>query len=64
MLVATEDGHIDLDGIPHHIRRGVTRVRANHPLVKKAPNLWKPIEMTYDVEQTTAAPGEKRGEAA
>lgn len=43
-------------------RKGVTRLRRNHPAVKLWPGLFKPIGVTYPtVEQATASPGEKRG---
>jgi hypothetical protein len=38
---------------------------ADHPLVRAFPHLFKAVEPTRqrpDVEQMTAAPGEKRGE--
>ena len=37
----------------------------DHPLVRKYPHLFEPVEPSRQrpqVEQTTAAPGEKRGE--
>lgn len=42
------------------VRKGTTRVRGNHPLVKGREHLFEPISVDYDVEQATAAPGEKR----
>lgn len=42
------------------IEAGVTRVREGHPLYKQAPDLFSPLEVQYDVEQATRAPGEKR----
>ena len=38
-------------------------VRAGHPLLKGREDLFKPAEnvVRFDVEQATAAPGEKRG---
>jgi hypothetical protein len=39
-------------------------VRAGHPIMKRREELFEPIESfgRFDVEQATAAPGEKRGE--
>ena len=37
-----------------------TRVRAGHPLAKAHPDLFEPAEPRPDIEQATAAPGEKR----
>jgi len=42
--------------------KNVTRVRSTDPAARKWPHLFKPLEVSYpDIEQTTAAPGEKRG---
>src|SRR5688500_3216180 len=61
IMVARDTGSIDVDGVPHFIRRNVTRVRVDHPVYKAAPHLFKKLEAHYDVEQMTRAPGEKRG---
>jgi hypothetical protein len=39
-------------------------VRAGHPILKRREDLFEPVESfgRFDVEQATAAPGEKRGE--
>jgi hypothetical protein len=39
-------------------------VRAGHPLLKRREDHFEPVESfgRFDVEQATAAPGEKRGE--
>lgn len=39
-------------------------VRAGHPLLKRREELFSPVEDfgRFDVEQATAAPGEKRGD--
>lgn len=39
-------------------------VRAGHPLLKRREEHFEPVESfgRFDVEQATAAPGEKRGE--
>lgn len=43
-------------------RRGQTRVRAGHPLLKMVPDYFVPAEQgALEVEQATSAPGEKRG---
>lgn len=61
ILVAIETGEVSAGGETYFIRRNVTRVRAGHPLAKAAPNFFKPIDVHYDVERMTAAPGERRG---
>lgn len=42
------------------VNKGVTRVRAGHPMLAAHPELFEEITVHYDVEQATAAPGEKR----
>jgi hypothetical protein len=45
------------------IHRG-ERVRTGHAVIRQCPDMFEPIDthVHYDVEQTTAAPGELRGE--
>src|SRR5687767_1830962 len=64
VMVATESGSAEIDGVPHTFVRGVTRVARNHPLATIHPQWFQEAEqgLTYEVEQTTAAPGEKRGQ--
>lgn len=40
------------------------RVRSGHPLLDSQREYFEPVDerVKYDVEQATAAPGEKRGE--
>lgn len=40
------------------------RVRAGHSLLREQGSFFEPVDTTvqYDVEQATAAPGERRGE--
>jgi hypothetical protein len=62
MLIATDTGVVEIDGVPYSFTRGVTRLRADHPIVKAAAHVFKPIDSSYpEIEQMTAAPGEKRG---
>lgn len=45
------------------VHKGVTRVRAGHPMLEEHPELFEPIDVHYDlpqVERATAEPGEKR----
>ena len=39
---------------------GRTKVRSDHPAVKKWPEFFEPLKIDV-IEQATAAPGEKRG---
>jgi hypothetical protein len=61
ILVAKDSGVLNLDGEEILIRRGVTRVRAGHKLAETYPDLFEPLKLHYDIEQATAAPGERRG---
>ena len=61
IYVARESFATTLDGENLSVKRGITRVRDGHPLLKANPNRFEPLEVHYDVERTTAAPGEKRG---
>lgn len=61
IYVATDNGTVNLDGQNIQIRKGVTRVRAGHPLLAGREHLFEPLHVHYDVEQATAAPGERRG---
>lgn len=63
VLVATDSGiWISPEGHEYLFHAGITRVRAAHPLAKAMPDSFKPIDVHYDVEQMTKAPGELRGE--
>jgi len=42
--------------------KNTTRVREGHEALKLWPDLFKPIDVHYEVEDATAAPGSKRGE--
>ena len=62
VLIAIDSGVVVYDGNTEQIFKGISRAHRGHPIVKAAPDLWKPIEVHYRVEQMTAAPGELRGE--
>jgi hypothetical protein len=59
---AVEAFGIQLDGEWMTVQKD-DLVRAGHPLLKQAPDRFKPAEgyVRFEVEQATAAPGEKRG---
>ncbi len=60
ILIAKTSGVLVVDGVEQTITRGVSRARASHPIVRAAPDWWEPIQVHYDVEEATAAPGERR----
>lgn len=66
VYVATDTFATEINGVPQVIHEGITRVRAGHELLKRFPDWFAPVDtgVDYDVEQATAAPGEKRGEQA
>lgn len=74
VYVAKRTYATQLDGARVVVRKGVTRVRAGHPLIARNPDCFEPVDASsvhYDVqqatrsyddaEQATSAPGEKRG---
>lgn len=62
VYVAVESGSAEIDGQTYTFTKDVTLVRAGHPLLKGRSHLFKKVEQSvhYEVEQATAAPGEKR----
>jgi hypothetical protein len=63
IYVATQSFATLLDGKPITVRKGVTRVRRGHKLLKGRESMFAPLEVQFDVEQATSAPGEKRAGA-
>lgn len=64
IYVATESFTVALDGVEHKIGAGKTRVREGHPLLKGREMYFKELDVQYDVERATKAPGEKRETAS
>ena len=61
MLVAKETGSVDIAGVNYAFQKGVTRVDESHPMVAATPpEYWEPLKASFEVEQATAAPEEKR----
>ena len=64
ILVANTTCMIEHEGRRVMLRRGITTVRAGHPIAEGHEQLFEPITVHFDrgapVEQATAAPGEKR----
>jgi len=63
ILVANTSFSVEIEGVPHAITQGKTRVRAGHPIALQNPEYFDPAEehVDFDVEAATKAPGEKRG---
>lgn len=66
ILIATETFATEIDGVPTIVHKNVTRVREGHPIALANPQNFAPVEDRVDhelpdIEQATAAPGEKRG---
>lgn len=63
VFVANTTFATQVDGTPVVVRKGRDRVRRGHELLRDHPGFFDPVdlEVTYDVEQATQAPGEKRG---
>jgi hypothetical protein len=62
IYVATRSFHCEVDGERLFVTKG-EKVRAGHPMLRTQGENFEPVDTTvhYDVEQATAAPGEKRG---
>lgn len=63
IYVATDSAVLFAAGQQFVVHRNSTRVRAGHPVLARNAHLFKPLDVDYDVEQTTATPGEKRSVA-
>lgn len=60
ILVPKDTFAVELDGERIVVHKGITRVRAGHPITVGREDLFEPITVHHEVEQATAAPGEKR----
>lgn len=60
IYVARSSGVIKIAGRTYRYTAGRTRVRAGHELLRALPDKFVPMDVDYDVEQATAAPGERR----
>lgn len=61
ILVAVESGAAEVNGEVLQFTKGVTRVRAGHPLAAASPASFEPIEVHYDWERAVDEPGVSRG---
>lgn len=54
---------VEIDGAPTMLRKDADKIRSGHDLLRAFPDAFVEVEdgVTYDVEQATSAPAEKRG---
>lgn len=64
VYIAKDSGAAEIDGQPMIFVKGKTLVREGHPLLTAVPDSFQLVDdaVHYDVEATSAAPGEVRGE--
>ena len=61
IYVATESGVFFAGGERYVVHKDQTRIRSGHPLLKRNGAFFKPLDVTYEVEDARQAPGGKRG---
>jgi hypothetical protein len=62
IFVAKDSFVGDVDGLPVVFNAGQTRVREGHPILDIYADLFEELDVQYEVEAASAAPGETRGE--
>lgn len=62
IYIAAESFTTSLDGVPVLVTAGETRVREGHPLLAGREHLFRLLDVHYDIEDASAAPGAKRGQ--
>ena len=65
IYVANTSGAAEIDGVEYQFNVGVTHLRKGHPLLEACPTYFDLVggaEAEPEVEQATAAPGERRGD--
>lgn len=60
LYVAKANGFVVFEGRRVMLRKGVTLAREGHPILKSHGGMFELVKVHYDVEQATAAPGERR----
>jgi hypothetical protein len=60
LYVCNTNALVSVNGERVMLRKGVTIVRKGHALLKEHGAMFEPLHVHYDVEQATAAPGERR----
>lgn len=59
ILVAKHSFSTEINGVPRAVTKGET-FREGHAVVEGREELFEPFSVDNDIEQATAAPGEKR----
>lgn len=63
IFVARSSFSATIDGTDYTVHKDLTRVREGHPLLDgDRAQFFEVMVVDYDIEQATAAPGERRGE--
>jgi hypothetical protein len=55
IVVAAGDAAVTIDGIPHVILFGQTLADSRHEIVTGYPDLWKPLDVHYAVDEPVPA---------
>lgn len=59
ILVAKESFSTEINGTPRVVTKGET-FREGHPVIEGREEMFEPFKVDHELEQATAAPGEKR----
>lgn len=59
ILVAAADAAVTMDGIPHVLVAGVHLADSRHEIVTGYPDLWKPLDVHYAVDEPEPEPAAK-----
>lgn len=60
IFIATDSFVTRIGGETYRVVKDATRVREGHALLDASPQNFKPLDIHYDVERATKAPGEKK----
>ena len=60
VFICSESFVANVDGVDKVFTAGSSRVREGHPILERHGRFFRLIDVHYDVERATAAPGELR----
>ena len=49
--MACQDAAVMIDDVPNVLVCGVTMAHSGHPIVRDYPDLWKPLDVHYAVDE-------------